>query len=89
MSIFTFVTHTFNIANAVISAGMEAAYHAEMASLSALYDEGPSTWCVSGPPITPEVAMADAYYTAQANLEVERLTGLSPGDEILRYFRCE
>jgi hypothetical protein len=89
LSIYNFITHTFNLAHNIIHAGMEASHAAEMASISAQYDNGPSTWCVNGPPITPQAAMDDAYYTAQANLEAARLSGQSPGDEIMRYFRCE
>jgi len=89
MSIYNLIRNTFNVGHAIIHAGMEASHAAEMASISAQYDNGPSTWCVNGPPITPKAAMDDAYYTAQANLGAERLTGTSPGDEILKYFGCE
>ena len=71
MSIFNFITRTFDVAHGVIHAGMEASYQAEMASISAQYDQ-PGPWTSSGPPVDAKTAMDDAYYTAMARDIVAR-----------------
>jgi hypothetical protein len=85
MSVFNYITQSFNVAHATLDTMLQDSFAAEMASISALHDHGPSTWCVTSPPITPQISLDNACYTAQANLEVERLTGQRPGDQILRY----
>ena len=66
MSIYDYVAGLFNAAHTVVHAGMDHAYNVEMSSISALYDNGPSTHCVTGPPITDDTRAEEAYYDAMA-----------------------
>lgn len=71
MSIYDFITRTFNIAHNTIHAGMEASHAADMASIAAQYDNpGPHT---SHGYESAEQKSQRITYEAQANLEAARI----------------
>ena len=73
MSNHQIVMQTFEFAHVNIDAGFQAAYEAEMAGIQALYDSGPSTWCEETPPVSPDIQLADSFYSAYARHEAERV----------------
>lgn len=84
--ILNLITYAFDLAHDLVRYRNAGSYERDISSLQAQNElSAPSTYCVTGPPITPKVAMDNSYYTAQANFVAERLAGESVGDQIADY----